>query len=151
MSVLEALVAARKVGVRLCLEDGKLIAEAPQVPPDAVAQLKAVRSDLSHVLRRREAAQAALASRRPVGAREAEWAEALSGLRRFLDDGWADQAMLLGWTAAELYRVPSVWARVDLCGSALLIGRWQVLDVDAEAITIETPQGSRLRFRRFGR
>ena len=62
-----------------------------------------------------------------IGVRESAWALALQGLKGFIFSGWGDQARLLGWTAAELYRVPPVWARVDLCGAALLIGdrRWR--------------------------
>ena len=30
--------------------------------------------------------------------------------KRFVADGWGDQAALLGWTSDELYRVPPVWA-----------------------------------------
>ena len=39
------------------------------------------------------------------------WTEAQLGLQRFVNDGWGDQASLLGWTVDELYRVPPVWAR----------------------------------------
>jgi hypothetical protein len=73
----------------------------------------------------------------------------LRGLKKFLADGWGDQAALLGWSTAELYAVPRVWARVDLTGTALLVGRWQVVDVDAEAITIKPPwSDSQLKFQR---
>jgi hypothetical protein len=44
------------------------------------------------------------------------------GLQAFVASGWADQALLLGWTPIELYRVSFVWFRVDLTGAALLIG-----------------------------
>lgn len=79
------------------------------------------------------------------------WAEAQDGLQRFIRDGWGDQAALLGWTAEELYRVPPVWARVDLTGAALMTGDRRVIAVTGTSIAIETPSGSRLKFRRIGR
>ena len=66
-------------------------------------------------------------------------------------DGWCDQAALLGWTADELYRVPPVWARVDLTGVALLIADRRVIAVTETSIAIETLAGSHLKFRRIGR
>jgi hypothetical protein len=147
--MLKAIVAAREAGVRLLLEDGKLIAEASEVPPALVAQIRTVRSDLLPLLARREAAQPAFATERPRGARSAEWADALRGLKKFLADGWGDQAALLGWSTAELYAVPRVWARADLTGVALLVGSWQVVDVNAEAITVKPPwSDSQLKFQR---
>jgi hypothetical protein len=147
--MLQAIVAAREAGVRLLLEDGKLIAEASEVPPALVAQLQAARSDLLPLLALREAAQPALTAERPRGARATEWADALRGLKKFLAGGWGDQAALLGWSTAELYAVPRVWARVDLTGAALLVGRWQVVDVDAEAIIAKPPwSDSRLKLHR---
>ena len=137
VKMLKAIIAARSAGVRLSLEDGKLIAEASEVPPALVAQLRAARSHLLSLLPLREAAQPALTAERPHGARATEWADALRGLNKFLADGWADQALLLGWTGPELYGVPRVWARIDLTGVGLRIGRWQVTDVTAEAIAIE--------------
>jgi hypothetical protein len=147
--MLKVIVSAREASVRLLLEDGKLIAEASEVPPALVAQLRAARSDLMPLLALRKAAQPSFAAERPRGARATEWADALRGLKKFLADGWGDQAALLGWTAAELYAVPRVWARVDLTGAALLVGRWQVVDVDAEAIIVKPPwSDSRLKLYR---
>jgi hypothetical protein len=147
--MLKVIVAAREAGVRLLLEDGKLIAEASEVPPAMVAQLRTVRSDVLPLLALRKAAQPAFAAERPRGARAVEWVDALRGLKKFLADGWGDQAALLGWSTAELYAVPRVWARADLTGVALLVGRWQVVDVDAEAIAIKPPwSDSRLKLYR---
>ena len=86
-----------------------------------------------------------------IGVRESAWALALQGLKGFILSGWGDQACLLGWTAAELYRVPPVWARVDLCGAALLIGDRRVLAVTGDNIVVATRSGSTLKFRRIGR
>jgi hypothetical protein len=72
-------------------------------------------------------------------------------LKRFIADDWGDQASLLGWSPDELYRVPPVWARVDLTGAALLIANRRVIAVTGASIVIETLSGSRLKFRRIGR
>ena len=58
---------------------------------------------------------------------------------------------MFGWTADELYRVPPVWARVDLTGAALLIADRRVVAVTETSIAIETLSGSQLKFRRIGR
>jgi hypothetical protein len=92
-----------------------------------------------------------LGPRRIAAKRPQRWVAAQESLRRFVRDGWCDQAALLGWTADELYRVPPVWARVDLAGAALLIGDRRVIAVTESSISIEALSGSRLKFRRIGR
>ena len=72
-------------------------------------------------------------------------------LQHFVNQGWCDQAALLGWSVEELYRVPPVWSRVDLTGAALSIGRNKVVAITEASIVIETPSGSHLKFRRIGR
>jgi hypothetical protein len=99
----------------------------------------------------REAALAAFNAATPVDCLPRRWAEAQDGLRRFTDDGWGDQAALIGWSPEELYRVPPLWRRVDLIGAVLLIGESQVIVVTEASIVIEAPSGSRLKFRRIGR
>jgi hypothetical protein len=69
----------------------------------------------------RPAAEAVLAAAPPEDCSPRRWAE-VHGLQAFVASGWADQALLLGWTPIELYRVSFVWFRVDLTGAALLIG-----------------------------
>jgi hypothetical protein len=45
--------------------------------------------------------------------------------------------------------VPINWHLIDETGAALLIGRWLVVDVTAEAITVKPPwSSSRLKFYR---
>ena len=66
---------------------------------------------------------------RPHDVNDAQWDVAMRGLRTFLATGRADEALRLGWTKDELFRVPPVWARVDLCGAALLIGDREVVEV----------------------
>jgi hypothetical protein len=75
----------------------------------------------------------------PIGCTEKQWAEARDGLGRFIDEGWAARAIELGWSEAELFQLPSNWHRLDETGAAWLIGRWDVVEVDAEAITVKPP------------
>ena len=103
------------------------------------------------VLSAREAARAALAAKPPDNCSDAHWAEAMRGLKRFVDAGWSDKAAQLGWTAVELYRLPPLWSRIDLTGAALLIGDRRVIAVTEDSIVIETPSGAPLKFRRLGR
>ena len=72
-------------------------------PPEAVVDLlRANESALLMILSAREAARAALAARPPDNCSDAHWAEAMRGLKRFVDAGWSDKAAQLGWTAVEL-------------------------------------------------
>jgi hypothetical protein len=148
---LEALAAAESAGVRISLDGDGLILEANPLPPDIVALLKTVKPDLLRVLAGREAARSALDATVPPDCLPRRWTEAQDGLRRFVNSDWADQGALLGWTAEELYRVPPVWARVDLAGAALLIGDRRVIAVTESSISIEALSGSRLKFRKMGR
>ena len=83
---------------------------------------------------------------RPPDAPNNQWQTALRGLRAFLAAGHADVAERLGWPPGELYAVPPVWARVDLCGAALLIGDHAVIEVTADAIRVKTASGATQRF-----
>jgi hypothetical protein len=148
---LQALAAAETAGVKITLDGDGLILEANPLPSDIVALLRTVKPDLLRVLASREAARATIEANPPPDCPPRRWAEAQDGLQRFVRDGWGDQAALLGWTAAELYRVPPVWARVDLTGAALMIGARRVVAVSGTSIAIETLSGSRLKFRRLGR
>jgi hypothetical protein len=58
--------------------------------------------------------------RRPAGVGEAHWRTALIGLRKFVADGWLDEARRCGWTDAELLTVPELWSQIHLCGAALI-------------------------------
>jgi hypothetical protein len=165
MSALEALTAAKEAGVTLTLDGDAFVAETahPPLPQDVLALLRASKPDIMRILEWREAAKAALASEPPpdciglwgppgeYGIRKLKWDIALDGLRRFIGQGWADQACLLGWTKDELYRVPALWSQIHLTGAGLLIGDRKVIAVTADNIVIETRAGSQLRFRRIGR
>jgi hypothetical protein len=84
--------------------------------------------------------------RGPPDVGEAHWRTALIGLRRFVASGLADEALCLGWTADELYAVPPVWARVDLCGVGLLIGDREVVEITPTEIRIKIASGATQRF-----
>jgi hypothetical protein len=85
----------------------------------------------------------------PPGATPAEWKWALEGFKRFLDGGWSTKAIEAGWSENELFALPSNWHRLDETGAAWLIGRWEIVDVDATAITVKPPWSqSRLKFYR---
>ena len=81
---------------------------------------------------------------RPPDATDVQWDAAMSGVRRFLATGDADEAMRLGWPHEELFTVPPLWSRVDLCGAGLLIGDREVADITADAIKIKTASGATL-------
>jgi hypothetical protein len=145
------LAAASAAGVAVTLDGDGLVLEAQKLPPDIVALLKSVKPDLLRVLAAREAAQAALTAKPSADCPKSHWKRARRGIERFMAEGWGDQAALLGWTAEELYRLPSLWSRIDLTGAAWLVGYRRVTAVTAENIVIESRSGSRLKFRRIGR
>jgi hypothetical protein len=148
---LKALAAAKTAGVKITLDGDGLIFEADPLPSDLVALLSTLKPDLLRVLAGREAAKIAINATPPPDCLPRRWTEAQDGLRRFINDGYGDQATLLGWTVDELYRVPPVSARVDLTGAALLIADRRVSAVSESSISIEALSGSRLRFCRIGR
>lgn len=147
MTVMNALELARSYGVRFLRKpDGGIRYQAAAAPPpDVVAVLMAAKADFLRILAGQEAARA------PPDCLPHRWVAAQDGLRRFVRDGWCDQAALLGWTANELYRVPPLWSRIDLAGAALLIADRRVIAVTETSIAIETLAGSQLKFRRIGR
>ena len=151
MTVLD-LARSHGVEIRLKADGSGIIFEADAAPPpDVVARLSEAKPILLHILAGREAGRTAMNATAPDDCPPQRWAEAQDGLQRFIRDGWGDQAALLGWTAEELYRVPPVWARVDLTGAALMTGDRRLIAVTGTSIAIETPSGSRLKFRRIGR
>jgi hypothetical protein len=85
---------------------------------------------------------------RPHDVGDAQWDVAMRGLRTLLATGRADDALRLGWTKGELFRVPPVWARGDLCGVGLLIGDREVIEVTPAEIRIKTASGATLAFYR---
>jgi hypothetical protein len=84
----------------------------------------------------------------PPDVSDADWQAAIDGLWVFLAAGHGDEAERLGWPKDELYAVPPVWSRVDLCGAGLLIGDREVVGITAAEIRIRTASGSTLAFYR---
>jgi hypothetical protein len=147
------LAIAKAAGVTVVRDGDALVLE--EGPPDldgVVALLTEAKPDLMRILVGREAARATFKAQPPPDCSPGRWDEARQGLEAFMRDGWGDQAVLLGWTTTELYRVPESWGRVDQCGAALLIGDADtVLAITDESIVLETDSGSELRIRRAGR
>jgi len=85
---------------------------------------------------------------RPSDVLNDPWRHTIDGLRIFLLSGLGDEAERLGWLRDELYAVPSVWNRVDLCGAALLIGDSAVVEVTSTRIQIRTSSGATQSFYR---
>ena len=85
---------------------------------------------------------------KPADADNRQWRSAIEGLESFLLSGWADEAQRLGWPKDELYAVPPLWARVDLCGAGLLIGDREVVGITSNEIRIKTASGATLAFYR---
>ena len=153
MSALDALAVAKAASVRLTLDgEGGIDLEGPMLSADLVASLKAAKADILRVLANREAAEAALAAKAPPDCSEHRWGLAQHGLKRFVGEGWGDQAALLGWTPEELYRLPELWSQIHLTGAAWIVGVKRVIAVTEASIVIERRvTGARLTFRRLGR
>ena len=148
---LRALAAANAAGVTV-IPDGDGLILDPMPAADLVAELRAVKPELLRVLAGRLAARAIInTAEPPPDCSEQRWVVARRGLKRFLDEGWGDQSTLLGWTLEELYAVPPVWPRVQLCGAALLIADRRVVAVTEQTITTVGVTGSHLKFYRAPR
>jgi hypothetical protein len=85
---------------------------------------------------------------RPPDVGDRQWRTAMKGLEAFLAGGHGDQAERLGWPKDELYRVPPVWARVDLCGAGLLVADSTVVAITSVEIRIKTVGGATQVFHR---
>jgi hypothetical protein len=156
-SALDALARAKAIGIQLALDgQGGIDLEGPALPAEIVAALKAIKPDLMRLLAGRSAAEAALrqaqdAAAQPQDCSEHVWRLATHGLKRFVAEGWGDQAALLGWTGPELYVLPELWSQIHLTGAAWLVRTKRVIAVTEASIIVESRFGSRLTFRRIGR
>jgi hypothetical protein len=148
MTAAEALALAKAHGVTILPDGDDLEILADREPDrdllDAIAVCKA-----AILAKLREEASAAhhplaeaIEAERPPDVTGNQWRIAMRGLRAFIAAGHGDEAERLGWPRDELFRVPPVWARVELCGAALLIGDREVLDVTRDAIRIKTASGA---------
>ena len=135
--------------------DGKAVFKAATEPPaDIVALIDARKAEISAFLHpeavqcRLDAEAEVLRAPRPPDVSDGHWEVALRGLRSFIELGYGDEALRLGWPPDELYAVPPVWSRVDLCGVGLAIGDRQVVSITPTEIRIKTPSGGTLAFYR---
>jgi hypothetical protein len=69
---------------------------------------------------------------------------------QFLDDGWADRAVALGWRPFDLFGCDRFkpFARIDRMGLLWLLNGQKLLALAAESAAISTPSGGSLTFRR---
>jgi TubC N-terminal docking domain len=78
------------------------------------------------------------------------WPRVQHDAARLVKDGWAREALTLGWTTADLFgcdqRAP--WHRLDRSGLVLLLGDHESIDLTSDMATIRTRAGSVLRFPR---
>ena len=78
------------------------------------------------------------------------WPRVQRDAARLVEGGWAQQALALGWTAADLFgcdrRAP--WHRLDRAGLVLLTGGHEIVELTEEVAALRTSTGSVLRFRR---
>ena len=86
------------------------------------------------------AARAALEAKRPPDWWPRRWNETMRGLRAFLEGGWGDRAIELGWRPEELYRPPQSLREVNRFGLAFVIGDGRVIAMTEENITVEQPE-----------
>ena len=135
--------------------DGKAVFKAAAAPPaDIVALIDARKAEVSAFLHpdavrgRLDAEAEVLQAPQPPDVRDGEWEAALRGLRSFIELGYAEEALRLGWARDQLFAIPKLWARVDLCGAGLLIGDREVSDVTPGAIRVKTSSGATLAFHR---
>jgi hypothetical protein len=91
---------------------------------------------------------ASIRAKRSPDVSDAQWKVATDSLKAFLLSGQADEALRLGWPHDELFAVPPLWSRVDLCGVALLIGDREVVSVAPDKIQVKTASGATLSFYR---
>jgi TubC N-terminal docking domain len=78
------------------------------------------------------------------------WARVQRDVVRLLEGGWAQEAVNLGWTTADLFgcdgRAP--WHRLDRAGLVLLTSGHEIVELTEEVAALRTSTGSVLRFRR---
>jgi hypothetical protein len=149
MTISAVLSRLAQSGVSVRWRDGKAVFSAPTEPPsDVVVLIDAHKGEISDFLRpeavqrRLDLEADLLRAPCPPDVDDGRWEAALRGLRSFLTNGHGAEAEALGWLRDELYVVPPMWSRVDLCGVALLIGDATVTEITPTAIRIKTASGA---------
>jgi hypothetical protein len=138
-------------GVSVRWRDGKAVFKAAAAPPaDIVTLIDARKAEVSAFLHpeavqcRLDAEAEVLRAQQPPDVTAPQWEAALRGLRSFIELGHADEALRLGWPRDELYAVPPLWSRVDLCGAALAVGDREIVNITSTEIRIKTASGATL-------
>jgi TubC N-terminal docking domain len=94
--------------------------------------------------------RAVLSADRARGIPPQRWPQVQRDAARLVEAGWAQQALALGWTTADLFgcdqRAP--WYRLDRAGLVLLTGGREVIELTVGVAALRTSTGSVLRFRR---
>ena len=109
MSALKALAAAKEAGIEVEIEGEELVLRGEDLFNEVADALIASKPDLVRVHRGREAARAILKSEPPLGCWPQPWAAARRSVLAFIQEGWSDEAAIIGWTIDELYKKPPVW------------------------------------------
>jgi hypothetical protein len=146
------------VGVELSTT-GRMRAKGPS---DALArwlpELRAKRAALEAMLRTvtveagggssEDWLEALLARPRPDTEPMARWLAQCAGVRRFVEDGWRQKAVALGWTHDELFDLRDPFCNLSLQGAAWFVRDKTVTAVTADAITLRSASGSTTRIYR---
>jgi TubC N-terminal docking domain len=97
-----------------------------------------------------EGVHALLSADRARGIPPQRWPQVQRDAARLAEGGWAQQALALGWSAADLFgcdqRAP--WYRLDRSGLVLLTGGREVVELTVDVAALRTSTGSVLRYRR---
>jgi hypothetical protein len=131
-------------------------------PDDVIALMDAHESAIVNLLRPNSEGRSALSAaqeryrplleaieaQRPQDAAGYKWRTAMDGLEVFLLSGQGDEALRLGWTRDELFRVPELWSQIHLTGAGLLVGDHEVISVEANRIQVKTASGAAQSFYR---
>lgn len=97
-------------------------------------------------------ALARLAPARPPGdVPPRRWVRFIDDCGRFVDDGWAHRAEVLGWGPLHLFGCDRErpWARIDHAGLIWLLDGHKIFALTADTAVIETAAGARQTYRRL--
>jgi hypothetical protein len=78
------------------------------------------------------------------------WPRVQRDAARLVEGGWVQQALTLGWTAADLFGCDQCapWHRLDRSGLLPLIGGHDIVELTAQDAALKTRTSSVLRYRR---
>ncbi len=78
------------------------------------------------------------------------WGQFLEDCTRFVDQGWAERAEVIGWRALDLFGCDRErpFTQIDTAGLLWLINGGRIVSLSNETVTIESPTGTRQSYRR---